>query len=305
MASLNEFLLLIYATFTPLFLIAGAVVFVSRYIAMDARTFARANIYLFAPCLALTSTLNTSMSASEMGSIVGATLVCGFVMSAAAWGVSQLMNFDRRMTATFILTAIIMNSLNFGLPFITFAFGPEAESRAVIFVIGQLFIVYGLGTFVISRGTKNIQDSLLNVFKMPLPYMALLGIVLNLTHTTLPQPLEQATSVLGRATVPCAMVILGLQLGSATLRGRWRPLFAITLTRFGIGAGIAVVVSMLFGLSGLTSRVFVLIYAMPVGVTSGVLATEFGGDSEFAAAGVLFTTLLSIIPLSLLLFFTG
>ena len=167
MSSINEFLSLIYVTFTPLFLIAGAVVLVSRKISMDARTFARANIYLFAPCLALSSTLNTSMSAQEMGSIVMATLICGFVMAAAAWGVARFSGFDRRMTATFILTAIIMNSLNFGLPFITFAFGPEAESRAVIFVIGQLFIVYGLGTFVISRGTKSVQDSLLNVFRMP------------------------------------------------------------------------------------------------------------------------------------------
>ncbi|MFT5197133.1 MAG: putative permease [Cellvibrionaceae bacterium] len=305
MSSTSEFLSLIYATFTPLFLIAGSVVLVSRKITMDVKTFARANIYLFAPCLALSSTLNSTMSAGEMGTIVAATIVCGFFMAAAAWGVSQLAGFDRRMTATFILTAIIMNSLNFGLPFITFAFGPEAESRAVIFVIGQLFIVYGLGTFVISRGTKNIQDSLLNVFKMPLPYMALLGIILNLTNSSLPQPVEQAATVLGQATVPCAMVILGLQLGSATLRGRWKPLILIALTRYGIGAGIAFLVAALFDLSGLTARVFILIYAMPVGVTSGVLATQFDGDAEFAAAGVLFTTLFSIIPLSLLLLFTG
>ena len=304
MDSINEFISLIYVTFTPLFLIAGSVILVSRRISMDARTFARANIYLFAPCLALNSTLNTSMSAQEMGSIVIATLVCGFLMAAAAWGVARFSGFDRPMTATFILTAIIMNSLNFGLPFITFAFGPEAESRAVIFVIGQLFIVYGLGTFVISRGTKSIQDSLLNVFKMPLPYMALLGILLNVTNNGLPQPVEQAVGVLGRATVPCAMVILGLQLGTATLNGRWRPLITIALTRYGIGAGIAFLVTSLMGLSGLTARVFVLIYAMPVGVTSGVLATEFDGEAEYAAAAVLFTTLLSIVPLSLLLVFT-
>lgn len=304
MSSLNEFFNLIYLTFTPLFLIAGAVVLVSRKIKMEARSFARANIYLFAPCLALNSMLNTSMSGREIGNIVLATILCGFLMAGAAWGIGSLMGFDRRMVSTFILTAIIMNSLNFGLPFITFAFGAEAESRAVVFVIGQLFVVYGLGTFVVSRGTKSIQDSLLNVFKMPIPYMAALGIVLNLTGNDLPQPVGQAVAVLGRASVPCAMVILGLQLGAATLRGRMKALWTITITRYGIGSAIAFLVATLIGLNGLTLRVFILIYSMPVGVTSGVLATEFDGDAEFAAAGVLFTTLLSIIPLSLLLFVT-
>ena len=304
MSSLNEFLNLIYLTFTPLFLIAGAVVLVSRKIKMEARSFARANIYLFAPCLALTSMLNTRMSGREIGSIVVATIICGFCMAAAAWAVAKMLGYDRRMISTFILTAIIMNSLNFGLPFITFAFGAEAESRAVVFVIGQLFVVYGLGTFVISRGTKSFQDSIANVFKMPIPYMAALGIFLNLTGNDLPQPVGQAVAVLGRASVPCAMVILGLQLSTANMRGRWKGLIGITLTRYGIGATIAFFVATLMGLTGLTLRVFILIYSMPVGVTSGVLATEFDGDAEFAAAGVLFTTLLSIIPLSLLLFLT-
>ena len=304
MSSLNEFLNLIYLTFTPLFLIAGAVVLVSRKIKMEARSFARANIYLFAPCLALTSMLNTRMSGREIGSIVVATIICGFCMAAAAWAVAKMLGYDRRMISTFILTAIIMNSLNFGLPFITFAFGAEAESRAVVFVIGQLFVVYGLGTFVISRGTKSFQDSIANVFKMPIPYMAALGIILNLTGNDLPQPVGQAVAVLGRASVPCAMVILGLQLSTANMRGRWKGLIGITLTRYGIGATIAFFVATLMGLTGLTLRVFILIYSMPVGVTSGVLATEFDGDAEFAAAGVLFTTLLSIIPLSLLLFLT-
>ena len=271
---------------------------------MEARSFARANIYLFAPCLALTSMLNTRMSGREIGSIVVATIICGFCMAAAAWAIAKMLGYDRRMISTFILTAIIMNSLNFGLPFITFAFGAEAESRAVVFVIGQLFVVYGLGTFVISRGTKSFQDSIANVFKMPIPYMAALGIILNLTGNDLPQPVGQAVAVLGRASVPCAMVILGLQLSTANMRGRWKGLIGITLTRYGIGATIAFFVATLMGLTGLTLRVFILIYSMPVGVTSGVLATEFDGDAEFAAAGVLFTTLLSIIPLSLLLFLT-
>jgi malate permease and related proteins len=83
--------------------------------------------------------------------------------------------------------------------------------------------------------------------------------------------------------------------------GQWRPLFTISAVRFIGGALIATLLTMATGLSGLTQQVFIVQYSMPVGVSSGVLAVEFGGDGPFAAAAVMFTTLISIIPLSLLL----
>lgn len=302
MSSTSEFLTIIYNTFTPLILIVTAVLIVSRNIPLDPRTFSRIIIYLFSPCLVLNSIATSEMSGTEMSSIIGATIASGCVMAAVATLITRLLKFERKFASTFILTAIVMNGLNFGIPFIEFAFGEGAFDRAVIFNVGQIFLVYTLGVFVISRGSGSILQSIKNVFSIPLPYAFALGVILNVMGWSLPQPAERAVGVLAQATVPCALVILGLQLSSANLSGRWRELWAIAGTRFVIGALIAFTAATVFALSGLSRQAFIVQYSMPVGVTSGVLATEFDGDAPFAAAAVLFTTLLSIIPLSLLLF---
>jgi malate permease and related proteins len=296
-----SFLTILYNTFTPIFLIVGAVIVVGRYVPLDARVFSRAIIYLFTPALVLNSIATTELSANEMGRVILATIGCGLVMAGLAWGVARLMGFSRQFTGTFLATAIIMNGLNFGIPFIRFAFGDHAYDRAVLFNVGQIFVVYTLGIYVISRGTGSVRDSLGNIFRIPLPYAFTLGIVVNLLGWELPLPIGRAVATLAEATVPCALVILGLQLSHAQLRGQWRPLFTISAVRFIGGALIATLLTMATGLSGLTQQVFIVQYSMPVGVSSGVLAVEFGGDGPFAAAAVMFTTLISIIPLSLLL----
>lgn len=303
MSQLITLLNIAYSTITPLFLIAGTVVFISKKIQLDPRIFSRAIIYIFSPCLLLTTLSTTEMAAAEIGTIVFAVIVSSVAMALLATALAWLLGFERRLASTFVLTAFIMNAINFGLPYMEFAFGKQGLERAVVFMVGQVIMVYTLGIFVASRGESSIGRSLRQVFAVPLPYALSLGILLNLTGWSLPLAVSRATTVLGQATVPCTLVVLGLQLGRASLSGKWLPIIAAGGVRFFGGAAVAYIITLLFGMHGLTQQVFIMQSSMPIGVTSGVLATEFGGDGEFAAAAILFTTLLSAIFLSLLLYF--
>jgi predicted permease len=64
---------------------------------------------------------------------------------------------------------------------------------------------------------------------------------------------------------------------------------------------IALALALALGVSGLTRQVSIVQSAMPTAVFSGVLATEFGNDSDFVTAVILVSTLLSILTLSVLL----
>jgi hypothetical protein len=194
-----------------------------------------------------------------------------------------------------------MNSVNFGLPYIEFAFGKAGLETAVVYTVGQVFVAYLVGTYVASRGKSSAGTALRNVLTIPMPYAFALGLWLNATGRSLPGPVLQAGEVLAQGVIPVTLVILGLQLGGANLRGRWRALLAATVTRFGMGTAVAVGIAFLFGLQGLTRQVFIMEASMPAGILSGVLATEFGGDPEFAAATILVTTVLSSLYLSGLL----
>lgn len=306
MPQINELLTVIIKTVVPIFVIIGATIVVGRYRTLDVRTLSRVSIYLLSPALILTNISQSGLGPGELGNIViAAMVVCG-VMAVIATLIARSLNYNRALVSSFVMTAFIMNSVNFGLPYIEFAFGPAGLETAVVFTVGQVFVAYLLGTYVASRGHSSVGTAVRNVLTIPMPYAFALALWLNATGRSLPGPILQAGEVLAQGVIPVTLVVLGLQLSHAQLNGRWRPLLVAALTRFGVGTAVAVGIAFLFGLQGLTRQVFIMEASMPAGVMSGVLTAEFGGDPEFAAATILLTTLLSTIYLSgLLLVLTG
>lgn len=301
MSQFNQLLAVIISTVVPIFIIIGITILVSRYHTLDVRTLSRISIYLLSPALILTNIAKSGMGPGELSNIlVAAMAVCG-VMAVVATLISRSLQYDRAVASSFVLTAFIMNSVNFGLPYIEFAFGEAGLETAVVFTVGQAFMAYLVGTYVASRGKSSVGTAVRNVLTIPMPYAFALGLWLNATGRSLPDPVLQAGEVLARGIIPVTLVILGLQLGGAQLRGRWRSIFVATLTRFGLGTAVAFGIALLFGLQGLTRQVFIMEASMPAGILSGVLSTEFGGDPEFAAATILVTTLMSTLFLSGLL----
>ncbi|MCP4425541.1 MAG: AEC family transporter [Chloroflexi bacterium] len=293
-------------TVAPIFLVIGATIFLARYRQLDPRTLSRISIYLFSPALILTNISQSGLGMDELSAILLATIAVCIAMAVVGSLIARWMGYDRALASSFALAALTMNSVNFGLPYIEFAFGPEGLETAVPFTVGQALVAYTVGTYVASRGKSGVGTAVRNVLTIPMPYAFALALWLNATGRSLPGPIMQASRVLAQGIIPITLVILGLQLSKAQLNGRWRPILMATFTRFVIGSGVAFGIAALFGLQGMTRQVFIMEASMPAGILSGVLSTEFGGDPEFAAATILVTTLISALFLSgLFLVLTG
>ena len=303
MSQLIPFFNVVLDTILPIFLIIGITILLNRWLPLNMHTLSRLSIYLFSPALFLSNISQTELATKDVTVILAAAAVLCVTMAAIGTAVTRLMRYERALASAFVLTAFIMNTVNFGFPFLEFALGPEALDTAVVFTVAQANVAYILGTWIASRGKSSPRVALRNVLTIPMPYAFAIALFLNVNDIPLPLPILRAADVLSRAIVPTALVILGLQLSGAKLNGRWRPIFTATFTRFIIGSAAAIAIAALFGLQGLTRQVFILEGSMPAGVLSGVLATEFGGDAEFAAATILFTTVLSAVFLSGLLLF--
>lgn len=295
---MNTLFAVIFNTVAPIFLIIGVTILLGRYRTLDVRTLSRIAIYLFSPALILTNISQSGLGTDELSHILLAAIVVCIVMAVLGSLIARWLGYDRALASSFALAAFIMNSVNFGLPYIEFAFGAEGLETAVPFTVGQALVAYTVGTYVASRGKSGVGTAVRNVLTIPMPYAFALALWLNATGQTLPAPIMQASRVLAQGIIPATLVILGLQLSKAQLNGRWRPILMATFTRFVIGAGAAFGVALLFGLQGMTRQVFIMEASMPAGILSGVLSTEFGGDPEFAAAVILVTTLVSSLFLS-------
>jgi predicted permease len=172
----------------------------------------------------------------------------------------------------------------------------------LIFFVTTVIVSNTFGVFLASRGAASSRRALLNVLVIPMPYAALLGIVFNLGDVTIPAPFQRAITLLSDAANPCMLVVLGLQLSRAKMiRGRIKPILLASSMRLVVAPLLVLIPVVVLGMTGLTRQVALVEAAMPTAVIAGVLATEFGSDSEFVTGTILVSTLLSIITLSVLL----
>lgn len=286
----------------PIFLIVGLAVLIDRRFAPDPRAFSRVVVYLFSPVLIFEGIARSDLQAAEIGLIVVMATLSTLAMTLVGWGLARLFRFDRKLESAFMLSVILINAGNYGLPLNEFAFGKAGLQRAIIFFVVTAIAANTLGVYLASRGTASARRSLRNVFTVPLPYAAVLGLMFNAEHVVLPLAIERVITLLSQATVPCMLVILGLQLSRTSVRGRLGPILLATAARLGIAPLIAFPLAALLGLSGVAQQVSIIQASMPTAVMGGVLATEFGGDAEFTTAVILVSTLASIVTLSVLLY---
>ena len=179
---------------------------------------------------------------------------------------------------------------NYGIPLNHFAFGEAGEDRAIIFFVGTVFVSNTLGVFLASRGAVSTRRALLNVARVPLPYAAAIGLVLNLTDVELPRARGARGVHPGRRGDPGDAGHPG---HSTVARVSQEPAQADHVGvgdaagRFALDRACA---GGLLGLSGLTRQVAIIQAAMPTAVISGVLASEFGGDVDFVTGAILVST---------------
>ena len=290
-----------YNVLAPIFLVIGLAVLLDRRFALDPRVFSRAVIYLFSPCLVFGGIAHSDLKANELGLIVAMAAFSSLAMVLVGWGEARLFGFDRKVASGFMLSVVLVNAGNYGLPLNDFAYGQAGMQRAIVFFVATAMISNTLGVYLASRGTASMRRSLLNVLTVPLPYATLLGFLFNIQGISLPVPMDRAVTILGQAAVPGMLVVLGLQLSRTSMKGRIGPILLAAVTRLGFAPLIAFGLAALLGLSGLTRQVSIVQASMPTAAMAGVLATEFGSDAEFTTAVILVSTLVSIVSLAVLL----
>ncbi len=285
----------------PILLVVGIAFIADRKLELDSRALSRLLVYVFTPFLIFKGVAYSDLSGDEAGQLIAVAALMSAAVAVAAWLLARQARFDRQMAAAFTLSATLVNAGNYGLPLNRFAFGAAGEERAIVFFMTTLLVSYTLGVFLASFGRLSARGALRNVFTVPLPYAAALGLAVNLGDVTLPLPVERAVHLLADATIPVMLVVLGAQLSRASVRGRIQPILLASGLRLLLGPLIALGLVVLLGLSGLTRQVAIVQSAMPTAVVTGVLASEFGADTEFVTATILVSTITSMATLTVLL----
>lgn len=283
---------------------------------LDMKSIANLIYYIFSPCLVFSSMTENTIKVQEFIMIGSSVVVLIFSLMAITWFYKRISGLNGRGV---YLPIIFMNTGNIALPMAFFLYGNEGLSKAIIFHLVNVMLLYSMGVFMVSKKTD-----LKEFFKIPFLYAAVLGILTATISIPIPENIGKylslvgkAIEILGKGAIPLLIISLGYSLKRTRLSDVKHGL---------MGAGLRVIIGpvIAFGLIAIyrfigwspiedgysqvlfadvriTEAVIVLMASMPAPITSFLLNEKFEDSPELAASMVLMGTLSGIITIPFIL----
>lgn len=289
----------------PILLAAAAGYLLARRFQMDPRPLSQVIFYIFSPCLLFTLLTQSQLSNGDILRMMSFAAANILLIGGLAWMGGRLFRLPRQTLAAVMLATMFMNAGNFGLPATQFAFGETALAYASLYFVTDSMLSYSLGVVIASLGTVNARQAFTNLIKVPNIYALALALFFMGTGWQIPPVIERTTTLLGEASVPAMLVLLGLQFQRVRWQGNILPLALVNGLRLIAAPVLAWMLSPLFGLQGPSRQAGILQSAMPTAVLTTVLATEYDADPPLVTATVFSTTLLSALTLTPILALLG
>jgi len=290
----------------PIFIIISLGMFFEKIKHPDFKTISDLTLYFFAPCLVFAGLLKAH---EQIASFFTKALAFMVALTLIFWGLSilcgHLLRFDPKRQSAFSLSTIMMNTGNYGLPLVLFAYGPEGLAYGVIVMVLFTFPLGTLAIYIASRGRDNPGKSFMEMFKIPLFYAVVLAALWRWLHLPMPGFIFKTIDMVGDAAIPGLLILLGMQLARTRLKGDMKPILSSSFLRLIISPIVAFFLCFLLNIKGLPRNVLILQTSTPSAIIPLLYAVKYDTYPEMVAGNILMSTLLSAATLTGLLYFLG
>ena len=287
---------------TPVFFLILLGFYVGPRLELDAKTLSRTAYFLLVPCFVFDIISRVDIDIAVAGQMILYTSLTHILVALTAFILARILNRSREMTAAFVIIATFGNVGNLGLSIIDFRLGQAALTSATIYFITIVLVsfVICVGISSWTRGTG--LSAVLSVFKTPALIAMVPALFFYGTNLEPPLFLSRITGLLGRAMIPVMLVTLGVQLSGLGKFNFSRDVVTASCLRLIAAPLIAFGLSFVFSLSGMEIRSGILQAGMPVAVLGSIIAIEYNIYPKFVTTAVLFSTLASLLTLTILLY---
>ena len=288
---------------TPVFILVVIGYFVGPRLKIDARSLSRTAYFVFIPAFVFNIISEAKIDFELALQMLSFVLVAQIAVALLGFLVGKALRQSREITAAFVLIATFGNVGNFGLPLIVFRLGETARTFATVYFVATVFISFVICVGVASWVRSGGVTAVFSVFKTPALIALIPALVFNITDVEVPIFLSRLSGLLGQAMIPVMLITLGVQMGEIPKIKISFNVFAASTVRLIGGPVLALLIVPYFGLEGLERRTGILQAAMPAAVLASIIALEYKLLPEFVTTTVLFSTLYSILTLTVILTF--
>ena len=288
---------------TPVFILVVIGYFVGPRLKIEARSLSRTAYFVFIPAFVFNIISEAKIDSGLALQMLSFILVAQIAVALLGFLVGKALRQSREITAAFVLIATFGNVGNFGLPLIVFRLGESARTYATVYFVATIFISFVICVGVASWARSGGVTAVFSVFKTPALIALIPALVFNITDVEVPIFLSRLSGLLGQAMIPVMLITLGVQMGEIPKIKINFNVFAASTVRLIGGPVLALLIVPYFGLEGLERSTGILQAAMPAAVLASIIALEYKLLPEFVTTTVLFSTLYSILTLTVILTF--
>lgn len=261
--------------------------------------------YCLMPAAVFVNIYETKVNASVMAEIVLYLVIFSICLMILGTVVSKLLKLNRDQAAIYKNSIVLINSGNYGIPVsqMLFAANPLGTSIQIIIVIFQNVITYTYGLYNLISSTKSGLDILRSLLRLPLVHALIIGAVMNIWDIGIPISLRIPLDYLANAFISIALITLGAQLAQLDIKTIFnKVILTSTIGRLVLGPMLAFGLILLMDIDGVVAQSLFIASAFPTSRNSSTLALEYDIEPNLAAQIVLFSTVVSCITVTIVIY---
>lgn len=284
-------------------LIVGA--FLQKKFTFNLKALSQLITYCFMPAAVFVNIYETKVNLEILGQVsIFIVLFIGIQMVLSHF-ITKGLGLERQEAAVFKNSVVLINSGNYGIPVaqMIFVTQPIGVAIQVILVIFQNMTTYTYGLYNLISATKSGMEIVKDFLKMPIVHALILGVIMNVFDIGIPQFIRIPLDHVVGGFIAIALLTLGAQLSQIEIRTMLNKITIIScFTRLVVGPAIALGIILLLGLDGVVAQSLFIASSFPTSRNSSSLALEYDIESNTAAQTVLFSTIMSCITVTIVIY---
>ena len=298
---------IIYQQIFILFFIASVGFFLRRRQILSesgSKCLSKIVLYVTLPALILASVGNvpSDLSGKDILFILAIACLSYSVMGILAFAAPRLFRVAKEDRGIYEFLILFANVGFIGFPVLSAIYGSSIVFIVAIFNLPMNILCFTIGILMIApQGTKLKAKALLT----PAIIASVAAPILYLLPFHVPAIMFGGLSILGDATIPLAMILIGGSLAQIPLREfRNQPkLHLISLFRLILCPAFVWFVLHFFVADTVFLGTAVILAAMPSATNSTLLCIEYGGNEQLSSRAVCLTTLFSAVTIPCFIYF--
>lgn len=218
--------------------------------------------------------------------------------------ISKTLKLEKGESAALKNSISLMNSGNYGLPVsqLIFSQNPVGVSIQIFIVIFQNLLTYSYGIYNLLSATKTIGSIIQSFLRLPVFHALILGILFQSFKIQLPNSILLPLNQLANGFVAIALILLGAQLSNIKLNFFHRVITWALIGRLLMGPLVAFAMIYLLNIDGIVAQSLFIASSFPTSRNTSTIAMEYQIEPELHAQIVLFSTLFSIITVTVVIY---